>query len=58
MASCERLGTHLAKLHGGVVVLEGFGCSSCGEGFWVEANSPIPDNREFHCPTCGKKVTT
>lgn len=45
------LGILIASFQGGHIILEGFGCPSCGKGFWVEgADHKIENGSLCSCP--------
>lgn len=44
------------RFQGGVIFLQGYGCPSCGNGFWTEADSERRLDRRrdaCRCPHCG-----
>lgn len=53
------IGVTLASWQGGSIILGGFGCPTCGGGFFVEtdvARAPRPGTRLW-CPRCGTAAT-
>lgn len=51
------LGQIGANFQGGFIVLQGYGCPGCGNGFWAEADSQRRLEAAQHacrCPHCGE----
>jgi DNA-directed RNA polymerase subunit RPC12/RpoP len=49
------LGVSLVSFQGGTIILRGYGCSRCGNGFWTEDDKVrrLPAG-EHPCPHCGQ----
>jgi hypothetical protein len=45
------------RFQGGIIVLQGNGCSGCGNGFWTEADRArrLTTGAVHHCPHCGQR---
>jgi ribosomal protein S27AE len=56
MTTFGNLGTIGANFQGGFIVLQGYGCGRCGNGFWTEADDArrLPGGSLHPCPHCGE----
>ncbi|HUR86940.1 MAG TPA: hypothetical protein VMY78_16525 [Solirubrobacteraceae bacterium] len=51
------LGKIGAQFQGGFIVLQGYGCTGCGGGFWTEADDSrrLAPGAIHPCPHCGQR---